>query len=90
MAAQQDQQARPPQQPRWKKHRPRTHKGELGTVVPNIPTIAPPDQRVSNASPDVLREVCACVCMNRTTREPVTLSTCHLIPFSTLNITAES
>ena len=30
------------------------------------------------------------MCMNRTTREPVTLSTCHLIPFCAVNITAES
>ena len=59
-------------------------------VVPNIPTITPPDQRASNVSLDMLREVCACMCMNRTTREPVTLSTYHPTPFSALNTTAES
>ena len=81
MAAQQGQQARPRQQ-RWRGRRPRTHKGELGTVVPNIPTIAPPDQRDS-ASPDVLREVCACMCMKGTTRELVTLTNPCLTSFST-------
>ena len=83
MAAQQGQQARPPQQ-RWKRRRPRTHKAEQGMVIPNIPTIAAPDQRDS-ASPDVLREVRACMCMNGTTRELVTLTNPCLTSFSTVS-----
>ena len=83
VAAQQGQQARPRQQ-RWRRRRPRTHKGELGTVVPNIFTIAPPDQRDA-ASPDVLREVCACMCMKGTTEELVNLHSPRLTSFSTVS-----
>ena len=43
VAAQQEQQD-PPRQPRGRRRRPRTHKGELGTVIPNIPTIPPPNE----------------------------------------------
>ena len=41
-------------------------------MIPNIPTIAPPAQRIPSASPDMLREVCACVCMKWMTCEPWT------------------
>ena len=81
VAAQQGQQARPRQQ-RWRRRRPRTHKGELGTVIPNIPTIAPPDQWDS-ASPDVL--VCACMCMKGTTMELADPSNTRLASFSTVS-----
>ena len=83
MAEQQGQQARPRQQ-QWRRRRPRTRQGEMGTDVPNIPTIAPPDQRDS-ASPDVLRELCACMCMKGTTREFVTLTNPCLVSFSTVS-----
>ena len=82
VAAQQEQQARPRQQ-RCRRRRLRTHKGELGTVIPNIPTIAPPDQRDS-ASPAVL--VCACMCMKGTTGEPADPSNTRLASFSTVSI----
>ena len=81
VAAQQEEQARPRQQ-RWRKRRPRTHRGELGTVIPNIPTIPPPDQRDS-ASPDVL--VCACICMKGTTGELVDPPNTCLASFSTVS-----
>ena len=81
LAAQQEQQARPPQ-PRWRKCRPTTHKGELGTVIPNIPTIPSPDQRDS-ASPDVL--VCAYICMKGTTGELVDPPNICLASFSTVS-----
>ena len=81
MAAQQEKQARP-RQPRWRKRRPRTHKGELGTVIPNIPTIPPPDQRES-ASPDVL--VCAYICMKGTTGERGDPPNICLASFSTVS-----
>ena len=81
VAAQQGQQARPRQQ-RWRRRRPSTHKGEPGTVIPNIPTIAPPDQR-DFASPDVL--VCACMCMKGTTVELADPSNTRLASFSTVS-----
>ena len=81
VAAQQEQQA-PPRQPRGRRRRPRTHKGELGTVIPNIPTIPPPDQR-DTASPDVL--VCAYICMRGTSGDCGYLPNTCLAPFSTVN-----
>ena len=81
VAAQQEQQA-PPRQPRGRRRRPRTHKGELGTVIPNIPTIPPPDQR-DTASPDVL--VCAYICMRGTAGDCGYLPNTCLAPFSTVN-----
>ena len=81
VAAQQEQQA-PPRQPRGRRRRPRTHKGELGTVIPNIPTIPPPDQR-DTASPDVL--VCAYICMRGTTGDSGDLPNTCLASFSTVN-----
>ena len=81
VAAQQEEQA-PPRQPRGRRRRPRTHKGELGTVIPNIPTIPPPDQR-DTASPDVL--VCAYICMRGTAGDCGYLPNTCLAPFSTVN-----
>ena len=81
VAAQQEQQA-PPRQPRGRRRRPRTHKGELGTVIPNIPTIPPPDQR-DTASPDVL--VCSYICMRGTAGDCGYLPNTCLAPFSTVN-----
>ena len=81
VAAQQEHQA-PPRQPRGRRRRPRTHKGELGTVIPNIPTIPPPDQR-DTASPDVL--VCAYICMRGTAGDCGYLPNTCLAPFSTVN-----
>ena len=81
VAAQQEQQA-PPRQPRGRRRRPRTHKGELGTVIPNIPTIPPPDQR-DTASPDVL--VCAYICMRGTAGDCGYPPNTCLAPFSTVN-----
>ena len=81
VAAQQEQQA-PPRQPRGRRRRPRTHKGELGTVIPNIPTIPPPDQR-DTASPDVL--VCAYICMRGTAGDCGYLPNTCLAPFSNVN-----
>ena len=81
VAAQQEHQA-PPRQPRGRRRRPRTHKGELATVIPNIPTIPPPDQR-DTASPDVL--VCAYICMSGTTGDSGDLPNTCLASFSTVN-----